>query len=187
MMGRTTGLLAATLVAIISQAAPAQVAVRSAPMAVPLAAAVPAPADTPYPGGAMTLEVDASDTRHGVFRVTQTIPLAPGATRLTLLYPQWLPGNHAPSGPLAELAALRFSADGRPARWSRDPVELHAFHVELPAGARVLTATFLHTSPVQASEGRIVMTPEMLNLQWEKVSLYPAGHYVRRIRVRADR
>ena len=52
----------------------------------------------------------------------------------------------------------------------------------LPAGARELVAKFIRTTPLQPSEGRIVMTQEMLNLQWEQMSLYPAGHYVRRIR-----
>jgi predicted metalloprotease with PDZ domain len=79
---------------------------------------------------------------------------------------------------------LRLFADGKPVRWSRDPVEVFAVHVDLPEGARELVARFVHTSPLQSSEGRITMTAEMLNLQWEKMSLYPAGHYVRRIRVR---
>ena len=64
-----------------------------------------------------------------------------------------------------------------------EPVEVFALHVSLPAGAKSVVAKFLHTSPLQTSEGRITMTREMLNLQWEKMSLYPAGHYVRRIRV----
>jgi len=67
--------------------------------------------------------------------------------------------------------------------WKRDPVEVYAFHVEVPEGATEVVARFIHTSPLQTGEGRITMTQEMLNLQWEKMSLYPAGHYVRRIRV----
>ena len=51
----------------------------------------------------------------------------------------------------------------------------------MPAGAREVTAQFIHTSPLRESEGRITMTREMLNLQWEKMSLYPAGYYVRQI------
>ncbi|MFA7586679.1 MAG: peptidase M61 [Novosphingobium sp.] len=152
-------------------------------MAVPIQRSVPDPVDTPWPGGAMTLEIDATDTQRGIYRVTQTIPLAADTRRVTLLFPQWLPGNHGPRGPLAELVDLRFSADGKAASWQRDSVEVNAFHIDLPAGARTLTARFVHTSPLQASEGRITMTPEMLNLQWEKLSLYPAGHYVRQIRV----
>lgn len=145
---------------------------------------LPAPQDVAYPGGAIRLDIDATDVRRGIYRVTETIPLEAGRERITLLYPQWLPGNHAPRGPIAELAGIRFLVDGRAVPWSRDPVQVHAFHVDLPAGARELVASFIHTSPLQSSEGRVTMTSEMLNLQWEKMSLYPAGHYVRRIRVK---
>jgi predicted metalloprotease with PDZ domain len=162
---------------------------QATPVAAPIVDTVPDAQDTPYPGGTIRLDIDASDTERGVYRVTETIPLAPGTRQLTLLYPQWLPGHHGPRGPLAELVDLHFFVGGKPVPWTRDPVEVYAFHVDLPANdtlarARELVARFIHTSPLQSSEGRITMTPEMLNLQWEKMSLYPAGHYVRRIRVR---
>lgn len=147
---------------------------------------LPAPVDQPWPGGVIQLSIDASDVARGAYRVTQTIPLAAGTRRITLLYPEWLPGNHAPRGPIAELVDLRFFADNRPVAWKRDTLDVYAFHVELPAGAQQLTARFIHTSPLRSSEGRVTMTPQMLNLQWEKMSLYPAGHYVRRIRVRPE-
>ncbi|MBW8754892.1 MAG: M61 family metallopeptidase [Sphingomonadales bacterium] len=165
----------------------AQATPPSTPTAVPIAHTVPDPEDTPYPGGTIVLDIDAGDTQRGTFRVTETIPLEPGAKRLTLLFPQWLPGNHGPRGPLAELVDVQFLVGGKPVPWRRDPVEVYAFHIDLPdtsGGARDLVAKFIHTSPLQTSEGRVTMTPEMLNLQWEKMSLYPAGHYVRRIRVR---
>jgi predicted metalloprotease with PDZ domain len=163
--------------------APALSANLSAPQAAALPRPLPDAADTPYPGGTMRLDIDASDVVRGAYRVTQTIPVAPGTRRLTLLLPQWLPGNHGPRGPLAELVDLQFFAGTQKLAWKRDPVEVYAFHVDVPDGAREVTARFVHTSPLQSSEGRITMTQEMLNLQWEKMSLYPAGHYVRRIRV----
>lgn len=182
MIKTTTGRLLAALALATSTASIA--ATLSAPAAVPIVATVPDAVDTPYPGGTMQLDIDASDTVRGVYRVTQTIPVAPGTTRLTLLLPEWLPGNHAPRGPMAELVDLSFTAGGQKLQWKRDRVELNAFHVTLPAGAKDVTARFIHTSPLQSSEGRISMTQEMLNLQWEKMSLYPAGHYVRQIKVK---
>lgn len=152
-------------------------------MAVPITPSVPDPQDVPYPG-TIALDIDASDVTTGAFRVTETIPVADGTGKLTLLFPEWLPGNHGPRGPLAELTDVRFFANGQPLKWTRDPVEVFAFHVELPAGTKEVVAKFVHTSPLRESEGRIVMTREMLNLQWEKMSLYPAGHYVRQIKVR---
>ncbi len=180
-MNKTTGI--ALAVAALALGGPAVSATLSAPTAVPLSQNVPAAADRPYPGGAMRLDIDATDVNRGVYRVTQTVPVAPGTTRLTLLLPQWLPGNHGPRGPLAELVDLQFFAGSQKLTWKRDPVEVYAFHVDVPAGAKEVVAKFIHTSPLQASEGRITMTQEMLNLQWEKMSLYPAGYYVRRIRV----
>ena len=157
---------------------------RSAPMAIPIVQTVPDAADVPYPGGTITLDIDASDTARGTFRVTETIPLAAGARELTLLLPRWNPGQHGPRGSTAALVAMSFSAGGKAVDWRRDPVEVNAYHLILPVGAREVVAKFVYTSPLQTSEGRIEMTQEMLNLQWEQMSLYPAGHYVRRIRVK---
>jgi len=153
------------------------------PQAVPVEPAVPAAQDKPYPG-TITLEIDATDTVRGLYRVTETIPVAPGTTRLTLLLPEWLPGNHGPRGTMAEVVDLRFTAGGTVLRWARDPAETFAFHVDVPPGTSTITARFIHTSPLQKSEGRITMTPQMLNLQWDKMSLYPAGHYVRQVRIK---
>jgi predicted metalloprotease with PDZ domain len=119
-----------------------------------------------------------------VFRVTETIPVKPGARRLTLLYPRWLPGHHAPRGTIAEVTDLRFTVEGRPVEWKRDAIEVFAFHLDLPEGTREVETHFTYTSPLTPAEGRIVFTDEMQNLEWERVSLYPAGHYVRRIRIR---
>lgn len=156
----------------------------SAPMAVSVVQNVPDPADTPYPGGTITLDIDASDVARSIYRVKQVFPVAAGTNSLILQFPRWLPGTHGTRGPLAELVDLRFLVNGQPVKWTRDPVEVYAFHVELPAGTREVVATFIAPSPLQASEGRITMTRDMLNLQWEKMSLYPAGHYVRQIKVK---
>jgi predicted metalloprotease with PDZ domain len=179
-------LTAATALLALAAAdlSPAQQTPRSAPVAVPIVRRVPDPADTPYPGGPIRLEVDASDKTRAAFRVIETVPVAPGATSLTLLFPEWLPGHHSPRGALAELTNLTFTAGGKPLTWKRDPVDVYAFHLDVPAGSRDVVARFVYTSPLQPAEGRIVMTQEMLNLQWEQVSLYPAGHYVRQIRIK---
>jgi len=175
-------LLAALLLSTAPLAAQAPAA-RSAPAALAIASTIPAAQDVPYPG-TIALDIDATDVVRGVYRVTETIPIKPGTSDLVLLYPQWLPGNHAPTGNAALLNDVRFFAGTKPLAWKRDAIDVYAFHVAVPEGAREVTAKFVHTSPLQTSEGRITMTREMLNLQWEKMSLYPAGHYVRQIRVR---
>src|SRR5690348_1469335 len=143
----------------------------------------PAPADVDYPG-TLKLAVDATDIDHRVFRVREEIPVAAGA--LTLLYPQWLPGNHAPRGPIDKLAGLAIKGNGRAIEWKRDPVEVYAFHVEVPAGVASLSIDFDFLSPQDPAQGRVVMTPDMLNLQWNTVALYPAGYTAHGITVAAD-
>ena len=143
-------------------------------------AAAPAPADTDYPG-TIRLAVDATDLDHRVFRVRETIPVAAGP--LTLFYPQWLPGNHGPRGPVDKLAGLAITAGGKPIPWSRDTSDVYAFHVDVPEGTTSLDLEFQFLSPQDPSQGRVVMTPEMLNLQWNTVVLYPAGHFSSRIAV----
>ena len=135
-------------------------------------AQAPAPADVDYPG-TLKLAVDATDIDHRVFRVREEIPVGAGA--LTLLYPEWLPGNHAPRGPVDKLAGLAFTVDGKPLAWSRDSTDVYAFHLDVPPGATTLVAEFAYLSPQDSSQGRVVMTPDMLNLQWNTVVLYPAG------------
>ncbi len=141
---------------------------------------VAAPADVAYPG-TLTLHVDATDLDRRIFRVHEEIPVVAG--RLTLLYPQWLPGNHSPRGPIDKLAGLAISGNGQPIAWTRDPVEVYAFHLDVPQGVTTLAVDFDFLSPQDASQGRVVMTPDMLNLQWNTVALYPAGHYSSRITV----
>lgn len=166
-------LLAASALALILPAA--TIAQNSAPP-------VPAPlVDTPYPG-TMMLEVDATDVARAIYSVRQTIPVAqPG--RLTLRYPEWLPGKHAPRGEISALAGLVFTGNGQTLEWRRDPLDVYAFHVEVPSGVRSVEARFQFLSATRPAEGRIVMTPAMLNLQFEQVSLYPAGYATRAIRV----
>lgn len=167
----------------LSLAAAAVAQETSRPQPLPLGEAVPAARDTAYPG-TLRLEVDATDVQRGIYRVVETIPVAHSGT-LTLLYPQWLPGNHAPRGPINSIAGITVTGGGRPLAWRRDPRNVYVFHVEVPAGVREVRVAFQHLSPTATAQGRITMTPNMLNLQWEKMSLYPAGHFVRNIAIDA--
>ena len=144
-----------------------------------LHAEVPTPQDTPYAPGPVRIEVDASNLAQRIMRVRQTIPVQPG--KLTLLYPQWLPGNHAPRGPIGKLAGLTFSANGQTLDWQRDPANVYAFHLDVPAGAPAVIAQYDYLTPTDRAQGRVVMAPTMLNLQWNAVVLYPAGHHVSQI------
>jgi predicted metalloprotease with PDZ domain len=155
---------------------------RPQPVVQPLT--IPLPADKPYPG-TMVLKVDATDVARGVFRVRQTIPVAK-AGKLTLLYPQWLPGKHAPRGAIADVAGFKASAGGKPLVWTRQPTDVYAFDIDVPQGVKSVDIAFDFLSPTRTSEGRVVVTPAMMNLQWEQVSFYPAGTFTRQIPVQLD-
>ncbi|MEO8114357.1 MAG: peptidase M61 [Phenylobacterium sp.] len=167
--------------AALSLAGAATAQTSEGPQPYPLPAPTPPPQDVAYPG-TIRLEVDATDLDRRIFQVRETIPVA-RAGPVTLLYPAWLPGNHAPRGPLNELAGLVIRANGQVITWARDPVDVFAFHVDVPQGVQALELQFQFVSPTAADQGRIVMTPEMLNLQWNAVALYPAGYFARRVQV----
>jgi predicted metalloprotease with PDZ domain len=152
------------------------------PQPSPMPPATQAPKDVPYPGGMLHIGVDATDTERRIFQVHETVPLAAGGPT-TLLFPQWVPGGHSPRNSLEKLAGLTIRAGGQVIPWRRDPVDVFAFHVDAPAGARSLDLSYQILSPTAGDQGRVVMTPEMLNLQWLAVALYPAGYYSRQVQI----
>lgn len=153
------------------------------PEPAPPAPPVPAAQDTAYPG-VLKLDVDASDTARHIFHVRESMPVA-GAGPMTLLYPQWLPGNHSPTGQIDKFAGLIVTADGKPVSWRRDPVNVYAFHLDVPQGAKALDLSFQFLSPTKSDQGRMQMTPAMLSLQWNELVLYPAGYFSRDLRTEA--
>jgi predicted metalloprotease with PDZ domain len=171
--------------AALAFAAPLFVAAQnSAPHPLPIIGTIAAPRDVPYPG-TIRLDVDASDVLRGIFRVREVVPVT-GPGPLTLLLPEWLPGHHGPDGAPDKIAGVEFFAAGKKLPWRRDPVEMSGYTVDVPSGVRSVEARFQFLSPTQSNQGRVVVTPNILNLQWEMVSLYPAGYYTRRIPVVAS-
>ncbi|HEV8145109.1 MAG TPA: hypothetical protein VGP79_01935 [Bryobacteraceae bacterium] len=124
---------------------------------------------------AIRIRVDASDASRRLFHIQMTIPAKPGP--MTLLYPQWIPGEHGPTGPITDLVALKFRAGGQMLPWKRDPVNMCAFHITVPAGAATVEATFDFISPPEAggfSSGSSATT-ELAVLSWNQFLLYPEG------------
>ena len=173
-------ILIASLLATTT-AVPALAQDLSKPQPVPFVDTIPPPTDTPYPG-TVRIDVDATDTVQGIFRVKETIPVAK-AGPMTLLYPKWLPGAHAPRGEIEKLAGLIIRANGKRVDWTRDPVDVFAFHVDVPAGARQLDIELQFLSATRPDQGRVVVTPNMMSVQFNSMSLYPAGYFTRAIPV----
>ena len=144
---------------------------------------IPEARQSNYPG-TIVLSVDATDVAKRILRVRQVIPVKRGP--LTLLYPQWIPGYHAPTGSITLLTGMTFKAAARPLEWRRNATNVHAFHLQIPSGVEKLEAEFQYLSPVLPSQGRMVMTANIIGMQWHTVVLYPAGHHSDGIRVLAD-
>ena len=72
----------------------------------------------------VTIAVDATTAARKIFHASLKIPATPGD--LTLYYPKWIPGEHAPDGPVIDLAGLKFRAAGRNSEMApRSPRRLH--------------------------------------------------------------
>jgi predicted metalloprotease with PDZ domain len=124
---------------------------------------------------AMTLDVDATDAPLKILHATMTMPARPGA--MTLFYPKWIPGEHMPSGPIANLTGLHVFADGAEVPWRRDLVEMNALGINVPAGARTLTAKYDYVVPFAGGAfGSLPSTnAKIAVINWYTVGLYPMG------------
>src|SRR5206468_7522077 len=89
------------------------------PQPLPMPASISVPRDVPY-AGSIQLNVDATDIDRHIFNVHERIPVRGGGS-IVLLYPQWLPGNHSPTGRIESLAGLTIRAAGAVIQWTRDP------------------------------------------------------------------
>ena len=166
--------LAAVFVLPSFAAAQAAAGPEPAPMPPPIAA----PADTPYPG-TISLLVNLTNMTDRVATVHESIPAKTG--ELTLLYPEWIPGNHSPTGPIEKLAGLVVTANGQTIPWERDRVNVYAFHVDVPKGVTSIDVDFDYLSAISRGDGRVEFSDVLANLAWDTVVLYPAGHFSRDI------
>jgi predicted metalloprotease with PDZ domain len=120
--------------------------------------------------------VDATEAPRKIFHARMTIPAKAGA--LTLYYPKWIPGEHGPTGPVQDLAGLKFVANGKTLTWRRDLQDGWTFHVDVPAGANSVEASLDFISPAGREgvyTGGATATEKMAVLSWNTVVLYPMG------------
>ena len=125
--------------------------------------------------GTITLTVDATEAPRKILHAKEEIPVSAGA--LTLVYPKWIPGEHEPSGPIADLAGLNFTAGGKTLAWRRDDVDMYALHLDIPAGASTLEVALDYLEPVSEHgfSGAASATDKVTVVSWNTVLLYPQG------------
>jgi len=122
------------------------------------------------------ISVDATAAPRKIFHAMLKIPANSGD--LTLYYPKWIPGEHAPDGPVVDLAGLKFSAAGKTLKWRRDLQDGFTIHVEVPAATNEITAELDFLSPATFEGGFSAgssATDKMAVISWNQVLLYPKG------------
>src|SRR5690348_3840566 len=125
----------------------------------------------------ITLAVDATEAPRKIFHAKLTIPATAGT--LTLYYPKWIPGEHAPDGPVVDLAGLKFSASGKALKWRRDLLDGFTLHVEVPAGVSEVDTELDFLSPATFEGGFSAgssATDKLAVISWNQVLLYPKGY-----------
>ncbi len=111
------------------------------------------------------IAVDLTEAPRKLYHAEIDVPVKAGP--LTLLTPEWIPGNHAPSGEANAIVGVQFTADGKTLAWRRDDVNLYEFHLDVPAG---VTNIHAHLDAIVTSR----TSKQMACLEWERLMLYPA-------------
>ena len=134
----------------------------------------------------IVLHVDLSDAPRRLLHAHLEIPVSAGP--LTLEYPQWIPGDHRPTGPIDNLAGLLIRANGQDLPWRRDDVDMYGIHVEVPSGVSRLEVSldFLATPGNTGSDEDGATSANMTVLEWNSVVLYPAHIPVAQIPIAAS-
>jgi predicted metalloprotease with PDZ domain len=121
------------------------------------------------------IAVDLRDAARHLFHAQLVFPVQPGP--LTLVYPKWIQGEHAPTGPIVDLVGLKMQAAGQEVAWRRDDLDMYAFHLEVPSGASTLEVALDYLSPSDAAAPHEPpsATAQIAVLNWYLVMLYPQG------------
>jgi predicted metalloprotease with PDZ domain len=123
----------------------------------------------------ISLTVDATQAPIKLVHSHIIMPVKSGP--LTLYYPKWIPGEHGPNGPIANVTGLKFSADGKTIPWQRDLLDNFTFHVDVPEGVDRLDADFDYIEPTAsgAYTAGASATAKLEVISWNQNVLYPAG------------
>jgi predicted metalloprotease with PDZ domain len=121
---------------------------------------------------AVRLHVDLTDAPRNIYHAHLQIPAHAG--EMALVFPEWIPGNHRPSGPIGALTGIRMEAAGQPIVWQRDAVDMYQFHVTVPAGVSEIDVWLdAITSQDSAGARGPAASSNLLDLNWNAVVLYP--------------
>jgi predicted metalloprotease with PDZ domain len=124
----------------------------------------------------ITLSVDLTDAPRKILHSQETIPVQPGP--MTLVYPEWIPGEHAPDGPVIDQAGFIITTpSGQRVKWERDPVNMYSYHITVPDGTTQLNIKmdFLATAGAEGFSAGASTSANLALLSWNELVVYPAG------------
>jgi predicted metalloprotease with PDZ domain len=129
--------------------------------------------------GPIRIEVDATQAPQKILHAHMQMPVKPGP--LVLYYPEWIPGEHMPDGPILDVAGLKFIANGKAVPWRRDLLDMFAFRLDIPDGVSTLDIDldFLLSAPATGYSAGASATAYLDVISWNQVVLYPQGYPVR--------
>src|SRR5256885_16563800 len=117
------------------------------------------------------LEVDLREAARRVYHAKMEFAVKPGP--FTLVYPKWIPGEHAPNGPIVDVTGVKFFAGGKEVSWRRDTADMYAFSCEVPAGVETLEVTLDYLLPQESGTAGVASsTAQIAELPWNLVVLY---------------
>ncbi|HET6431767.1 M61 family peptidase [Dyella sp.] len=96
-------------------------------------------------GSTVNVDVDASEISRRIVHAKVSLPAKTGP--MTFTYPKWIPGDHSPDGTIAGVVNMRITAGKETVAWTRDPVEMFAFHVDVPPKATSIEIAFDFVTP----------------------------------------
>src|SRR6202042_2534952 len=124
----------------------------------------------------VTIFVDATSAPRKIFHAKLKIPATAGD--LTLYYPKWIPGEHAPDGPVDDLTGLKFTGNGQILKWRRDLTDNFTINVDVPPGVNEVNASLDYVSPATLEAGFSAgssATAALTIISWNQLLLYPKG------------
>jgi predicted metalloprotease with PDZ domain len=114
----------------------------------------------------MSLLVDETQAFRRIAFVHEQIRVEPGP--LALMFPRWIPGEHGPTGPIENMAALRVRSGEVTLPWTRDPDDINTIRIDVPPNAKTITVDFDTLLENTISDHQAL-------LAWSTTVLYPRG------------
>lgn len=121
----------------------------------------------------ITLSVDATEAPRKILHAKESLSVRPGP--LTIFYPKWIPGEHGPTGPIADIVGLHLYAGSKELTWRRDLEEMYAIHCEIPEQVTSLDLAFDFVLPpvTEGFSAGASSTATLAVISWNQVVLYP--------------